>query len=310
MKVIIPLSVTDETLTACNIAEDDHAVWSGAVTYARGEFVISTDTHTVYRSLTDGNVGNDPDLELVALADPLVEDPDPVNWQVIGATNRWRLFDEKPSQPAVQVSSITFEFEPGQIVQGIAGFRIDASEVRVRVYDADSLVYDKTIPMQDSSAVIDWLTYYTAPLDASTEFVLTDLPVLGSPRIVFEATGPNVKIGQVVVGEVWTLGRAIVDGSGFSGLDFSSVETDQFGNLSTVRRDAARLFDFNTAVPANLLQNFAKKMDGLRGGLPAVWIASENPLFAAIAYGFARNYSAPYRSALFSVVSIEVQGIV
>jgi hypothetical protein len=121
VKILAPEIVTEAMLTSINIPENDHSQWANGSTYARSDLVISTTTHSVYRSLTDGNQGNNPDLEMAALADPLVEDPSPVNWQLIGATNRWRVFDQKPSRLATYSGPIVIDLAPGFFVQGLRG---------------------------------------------------------------------------------------------------------------------------------------------------------------------------------------------
>lgn len=312
MKVLIPFQVTEATLTDINIPEDDYAEWSGATTYARGALVISTATHSVYRSLTPDNTGNDPDLEMAALADPLIENPDPQNWQMISATNPWRLFDQKPSRIATNPGSIQVELTPNEFIGGVAGFEILASEARVEVYSGAEKLYDKTVEMQDNSAIIDWLAYFTEPITPLTEFVLTDLPVLGTPRIVVTLSRSvgDVQAGQIVFGQLTEMGQTKQDGTGFSGLDFSYVQVDDYGDLETVQRPATRVFDFSVSVDRSRLFALVQSFKRLRGGVPAVWIASDRTDFAAIGYGFYRGYREVYVGADYAEIAIEVQGVV
>ena len=53
------------------------------------------DNAAVKRALVPSN---SPLAEAGAVADPLVADPDPVHWVYISQTNKWRLFDGRPSQ--------------------------------------------------------------------------------------------------------------------------------------------------------------------------------------------------------------------
>ncbi|MEH6776111.1 MAG: hypothetical protein V7668_19465 [Cereibacter changlensis] len=311
MKVLRPLKVTDAMLVACNLPETDHPAWAPATTYARGAFVISQASHTVYRSLQDGNLGHDPDAEQAALADPLIDDPEPVQWQVIGATNRWRLFDGKPSRRAAAQGSIVVELEPGAVVSGVAGFEISASSVSVSLTYADQTVYQRSIAMQDESVVTDGFGYYFEPITELTEFVLADLPpYIGRLRIEIARPGGGVSAGQLVAGPVWTLGKTATRGTGFSGVDFSYVQQDEFGDLTTVRRAATRLSTFDVLMPNAALLGFDARMRELRGGIAAVWIGAEDARQAAINYGFYRGYRNAYQADRFSVMSIEVQGIV
>lgn len=133
MDVLIPITVTDAMLTSASLPETDYAAWSAATTYARGDYCISTLTHTVYRSLTSSNINHSPDIEQAAIADPLIDDPSPVNWQVISATNRWKMFDKKPSIQATASDSISVEISPLAFIDSIAGFNVTANTAVVEM---------------------------------------------------------------------------------------------------------------------------------------------------------------------------------
>ena len=594
MKLIKPRDTTDATLISSSILEDDYPQWSVFSTYSRGDFVISGRTHTVYRSLTDGNT-NDPDLEQVALADPLIDDPDPVRWQVIGATNRWRMFDKKPSLQAAAADQIQVILEPGRIIGGMAGFNIDANTVTLDVQspglarrnllvetdelstqtvavdavehtlsftgtgtitlsgastsgplvgtgervslvftptagsltvtvtgavsaaqleegpltayqavdgslrrnlltwsqdianaawtksnvdivsgvavapdgtmtaqrivpnglvttkfisrtltgipantyvtvtffgqaelyrnlrlraptslgwaseysatfeclddgeilnlssitqqpqptivrrndgwyrcswtmrtsasagdrtfeiyvasnsggftyfgdgvngaliggvqaevgpgtayqriDSDSTllfdqsVFSRTIPMQDETVVLDWYSYYFTPITPLTEFVVTDFPLYGDAQITatFDRAGATVRVGQIVLGDLRTLGITTIPNTGFTGLDFSIAQQDEFGDLTTVRRAATRLSQFEVLVPNSTLLGFDSLMQSLRGGVAAVWVGSIDARKAATNYGFYRDYRTVYQTSDYSIISLQIQGIV
>lgn len=308
--VLTHVPVTDATLTSCNITEDDYDVWDATTTFARRDFVISTDTHTVYRSLTDSNLDNDPDIEVAAFSDPLIEDPDPRNWQVIGATNRWRLFDQRPSRVATRTDGITFAVEPAFVIGGVAGFNITAASVKVQVYSGADKIYERTLIMQDESAVVDGLSYYSEPFRPMKEFAFDDLPILGSPKIVVTLAGTGaVSAGQIVIGRRIDFGITMRDGTGSSGLDFSYVNVNEYGDLETVRRPATRLFDINLFVERKKLFSLIRTLDRLRGGTAAVWIGASDGNISAIGYGFYRGYRQVYVGADHAQIALEIQGI-
>jgi hypothetical protein len=498
MKIIRPTPVTDATLISSTIAEDDFPEWSAATNYAVGAFVISIATHTVYRSLTADNLNNNPDLEQAALADPLIADPDPINWQVIGATDRFKLFDSKPSQQATRAENITIVNAPGVFIGGVAGFNISANSVSITmnepsiarrnlltwtdqfenavwskvnltispnaavapdgtltadklventatgnhniartvsveagikytlsnhfkasernrvnmlvpsfgfgaatnitfdllsgtiisslpqsvqafilplpdgwfrcgwtatatatasggiqagrlvqnpdersytgdgssglfvwgaqfetgplsdyqfVEDAltfDQRVYSHTVMMQDESGVIDALTYFFSEIVELSEFVLTDLPPYSSALVTvsLDRDAGNVSVGQIVMGPVWETGLTFADGSGFSGLDFSFVQADDFGNLTRVVREATTIHNFEVFLDATQLLAFKTRMRSLRGGVPAVFIGAPERAKSAINYGILRDYRVAYRTPLYSIINLETQGLV
>ncbi|MBF9050622.1 hypothetical protein GTA62_14790 [Roseobacter sp. HKCCD9010] len=315
MKIITPITVTDEKLLSSNIPENDHAEWDNGTAYARGDFVISTSTHTVYRSLTSSNQGNDPDLEMTALADPLIDDPDPVNWQIISATNRWKMFDQKPSVQATMTDEIALEVAPGEFVGGIAGFGVMGTAVSVEVYipgSPDEVVFQRTIDLYAAASVANWYDYYFADLAPLTEFIITDLPPYanGVVKVTVTNTGGIAAIGQLAVGPVSEIGEVVTPGTGLSGLDFSFVQNDEFGNLTRTVREATRLADLEVVVPtASVLVTF-EKLRALRGGAPAVWVGDDRAALAANVYGFARDYRLVYQAGPNSILSIQVQGMV
>jgi len=310
MIILVPVPVTDDTLHSINIPEDDHPVWVVGDTYDRGDFIISTDTHTIYRSLTVSNLGNDPDVETAALADPLIADPDPKNWEIIGATNRWKLFDQRPSRIATRTDGFTFEVRPEFVIGGVYGANVTADSVRVQVYSGADEIYDRTQIMKDESAIVDGLSYYSEPFQPFTEFTFIDLPILGSPRVVVTVAGTGaVSAGQIVIGRKVALGVTMQQDTGFSGLDFSFVGVNEYGDLETVRRPASRLFDINVFLERDQLARVVQVLTRLRGGAAAVWIADEDNRFAAIGYGFYRGYRGTYVAMDQAQIAIEIQGV-
>lgn len=312
MKIIRPTPVTDATLISSTIPENDHAVWSAATNYGAGAFVISVATHTIYRSLTADNLNKNPDLEQVALADPLIADPDPINWQVIGATDRWKLFDSKPSQAATRANNITIVNAPGVFIGGLGGFNISANTVTITMEDAGVEVYARTVSLQDESGVIDAFSYCFGEIVELSEFVVTDLPPYAGALVTvsLDRPGGNVKVGQIVMGPLWDTGVTRPDGSGFSGLDFSLVENDQFGNLTRVRREAATLSNFDLLLDATQLLSFKTRMKSLRGGVAAVFVGSDDNRKSAISYGILRDYRVSYQTPFWSIINLETQELV
>lgn len=311
MKVIRPIDVTDAILTSIDVPETDHAVWNSGTTYNKGDYCISTTTHTVYRSLLDSNLNNDPDVEAAAFADPLVEDPATQYWQVFSATNRWKLFDGKPSVQTSQTNGFTVTLTPGKIISGVAAFNVYASEINITMESAAVEVYSATVQMTDETVVIDGWTYYFAEIQVMPYFVLTDLPPYPDATITVEFVGSGaVLCGQLVVGPIWDLGYVELGNTGFEGIDFSTVETDVYGNLTTVEREATTLHRFDIVLGAQQLLGFENRMRDLKGGKRAVWIGDELRSKAALNYGFYRYYKTLYSEGDESLIQIEVQGVV
>ena len=127
MQIIKPVTVTNSILTSSNVTEDDYAEWDVATTYADGDNVIVIGTtHKVYESLVGSNLGNDPTTD------------DGTNWLEISATNRWKAFDRKISDPVTNLESIEYQLnDTGSSVTSVALFGLKGVTANVTVTDAD-----------------------------------------------------------------------------------------------------------------------------------------------------------------------------
>lgn len=89
MRIIRPITITDEMIVSCSVPEDDYAAWSEATAYVAGDRCILA--HKIYEasaSSTDKSPDTNADL-----------------WFEISATNRWKVFDEKVLDQTMQNAS-------------------------------------------------------------------------------------------------------------------------------------------------------------------------------------------------------------
>lgn len=314
MKLIIPLEITDAILTSSSLAEDDHLEWNVATTYGYGDYCISSTTHRIYRSLEVGNLANDPDAEYVVINDPTQDTPDPIYWQVISATNKWKAFDSKPTHLAEDTSDIIFDLLPGEMVGGIACFNVTADSVNVTVTDpTDGEVYNRDVDIIDDSVVFDWYSYFFESTLYLKEFVLTDLPLYldATTTITITGVGGDTRsVGQISMGRVSEIGTTDTEGSGISGIDFSYINQDDYGNLETVQRVASRLSDFQVWVDLRRVQVLNSWFTQLRGGVPAVWVGDEDSRLAALNFGFLLDHRTDYQEGYKALVNLRIQGVV
>ena len=319
MRLIDLVDVTDATLTAANIPETDYAEWSALTDYVAGDYVISVATHTVYRALVASGPGAggavDPDVEAANFADPLVDTSAATRyWQIIGATNLWRLFDSKPSVQATFADEIDVSITPGVRIDTLAVWNVDATSVQVIATSAASgEVYNVTKALIDTSGIDDWYEYFFSPVEELSETVFQDIPPYRdlTIQVIITRTGSNAMCGQITLGRAFPLGRTATDGTGSEGLDFSTIDTDIFGNLETTRRAAVRIIKFRVVTDTLRLNSVQRKLNEYRGGLPAVWLGADDERLGAQNYGFASDWRVDYvdTKARVSYLTIEVQGI-
>ena len=127
MRIIVPLSVTEAAYVSGNLAEDQYSVWGSGSNYTRGDYVTVLATHSIYQCLRDHNStnANSPTTEAVALADPLTQDPDPIHWVYVSATNKWRLFDDRPSQKAARADEISAGIVLSERISAVAATELE-----------------------------------------------------------------------------------------------------------------------------------------------------------------------------------------
>ncbi|WP_420023831.1 hypothetical protein ACN9JG_06845 [Cereibacter azotoformans] len=163
MRIILPTPVTPAALLASNIPEDDHPAWGAAVTYARGARVVAG--HGVWESVADGNTGHDP-----------VGDALGAWWLRIGATNRWRAFDERIGGQTVGGPTITYSIRLPRTLNRIAFFNLDASSLRVTVTTpAGATIHDRTVDLVARDPVGTFWEY------VFTEFAFTPNVIVAAP---------------------------------------------------------------------------------------------------------------------------------
>ncbi len=302
MYVLKPITVTPSNMTN-DIAEPSagETVWA-AGTYNTGDDRISTTTHKVYRSIVDGNTLN-PELDVYD------ENGAGAKWFIVGATNKWRMFDEIVGSQSAKASSMTVELTTGRVIGGVAVFNLTASAANVTVTDpVDGVVYDKDIEMIDNSAVVDMWTYLTEPIVQRKEFALWDLPGYLNADVTFTFTGgSDLAVGEIVLGQVANIGIAL-HGSGYQLLNFNVTERDEFGNIKPTRgRRTAKLAKFNVKVPTSKTSYTFKQLDDLRQ-IPAVYSGSVTDDKTLI-YGYHSDVIINFSSPSVDDLSLEVEGL-
>lgn len=300
MKLIRPVTITDSVLTSSNVTEDDYSVWDSGTTYASGDKVIVLSTHRVYESLVGSNLNNDPTTD------------DGTNWLNIGATNRWRAFDDSISDQTENTTSITYELDPNSLVNSVAMFNLDATDVDITVTDAtDGVVYNENVSLLDNSAVENWWGYFFEPILRKSEFVKFDLPNYVSATIdlsINTGTGDTAKVGQIVIGNQKTLGLTTYNTS-IGIQDYSTKDTDAFGNVILTERRFAQLVDYDVKLATSTVRDVQKTLATYRA-IPIVYSGTDDGTYGDLVYGYYRNFGINISTPSFSDATIEVEGLV
>jgi len=305
MRVLIPFTFTDSNLISTTIAENDYAQWSSVTSYVVGDKVISTTTHRIYEA-----------LQASTNVDPTTDTSDPPYWLDIGATNRWKAFDQKISDPVTVADGVnTIEYTLGAFgipSNSVTLFGLKGRSASLVVTDAtDGEVYNQEISLIDNALVNDWFTYFFEPARVKSEAIFEGIPPYANAEYditVEDATDAEPELGQIVLGQEYELGETNY-GTSVSIEDFSRKERDDFGNAILVERPFAKLIDFDFIVNTNEVRRTAILLETVRA-TPAVYYAGpDTERFGTTVYGFFRNFSINLDGPAISNVTLEVEGL-
>jgi hypothetical protein len=298
MKIVPSIEINDANLIASNIVEDDAPPYDLDTNYHTGDQVIYD--HWVYESLDHPNKGNQPDIS-------------PTFWLLIGATNLYKAFDQRISDPATNADSVTYTIgHAGVSVTAIALFGLDANSVTIEVNDpVAGLVFSETYDLLDNSDVVDWSTYFFAPVDQrALELALQNIPPYNNAEttITVTKTGGIAKVGQIVLGRLIDLGISTY-GTSLSIEDYSRKERDQFGNPIIVQRAFAQLVDYDVKLETRDARRVQNTLAVYRT-TPVVWIGADEEVFGTTVYGYYRRFDIVLASPSLSDATIEVESLV
>lgn len=221
MKVIPPLAITDAMLTSSTAAEPaaGETAWVSGATYAVGDVCILTSTHRKYERLVAGAGTTSPDLDLA-------------NWEDIGPTNKWAMFDLMRNTATELASPLTVVIAPGRRISAIGLVGLVADQVQITMESGASVIYDVSeyLLLRHSTT---WSEYYFGEFRNRSAVVKFDLPQATGAVVTVTLTRVSgaVKCGGLVIGTSVDLGT--VEKSAVSdSTNFSKIDRDAFGNAT------------------------------------------------------------------------------
>ena len=298
MRVIKSVVTTDTILTSSNIPEDEYPAWVSGTSYTALDKVIYE--HKIYERIVTGAGTTPPDL-------------DQVNWLDSGYTNRYRMFDNIISSVSSRTGGIEFTLTPNQVINGIALLNINASTVRVVMNDpVEGVVYDRTKELRSTSNVIDYYSYFFAPLinlgDLDTAIFL-DLPNKPTATItVYVSSGVGlVEVGEVVYGVQSIVGRTNY-GTAIGITSYSRKDRDEFGKVTVIKRKNSKYADYDIDIDNTNLA-FVQRLFQDIDSVPCVFIGNPE-MEELIVYGFYSDFKATISFPTVSKCTLRVEGLV
>lgn len=297
MIIIQPVPITAGMLTASNVPETDAPAWT-AGTYTLGTQRIYD--HHVYEVIVASTTDR-PDIGAVAT---------PPTWLDLGATNRFKMFDQIISTETVYTAEVDVDITPNSVVNAAAFFGLSGNSITLTMTDPiEGVVYTETRSLQDNTLIIDWYPYFFEEISFLPDMVFLGLPSYGSATFnaVIDGGAGDAKVGEVVIGKQRKLGVSNF-GTSVSITDYSVKSTDDFGNTVIVQRAYSKRADYDVTVETSAVASVQKTLADIRT-TPTVFIGDENRP-ETVVYGFYKQFNIVLSAPSISDCSIEVEGLV
>lgn len=293
MNIIKPQIITEPLLVATNVPENDYPVWT-STSYNAGERVIYN--HKIYEAIQNNN-NSQPDLN-------------PLDWLDLGATNRYRMFDNIVGNPTTNPNTIDFTVQTGTIIDGIAFFNVVAASIQVIVTDpVEGEVYNTILSLEDFTDIVSCFAYWFNPVgDRNTEIAFLDLGNYpqAEVRVIIDNGAENAVCGEVVLGTQRVLGITNF-GTSIGIRDYSRKEVDDFGSFTIVERTFSKLADYEVTMESSNLASVQRYLASIRA-TPVVYIGDPNR-GETIIYGFYKGFNIVIATPTISEGTIQVEGL-
>lgn len=298
MKTIRPITFQESQLISTT-AVNAEADWSSATTYSLGQIVSYSGKR--WESLQNTNLNKTPTTN-------------PTWWLDLGADNKHAMFDSVVATSTTATTELTVVVAPGQAFDSLALININAALVKISITDGPSgpVVYEATAGLS-STTITDWYGYFFYdPLLKRTQVIFYNIPPYQNAHVTIEfetSVGEPVSVSTVVYGTLFEIGETQY-GASAGIVDYSVKETDEFGNVTLVRRAYSKRLNAQVIVPSAQLNRVQSILYSLRA-TPAVWIASDDPTLeeALIVYAWYRDFSTEISYPTFSLLSIELESL-
>lgn len=291
LTIIKPMVITPAMLTSADVPEADYAAYNGGTTYALANRVIYN--HNVYQSLAGSNIGHTPDTS-------------PTWWVLVGATNRWRLFDLVSSSQTAQSTSMTYTVRPGTVVTGLAAVNLTGvSSIRVRmVSDAYGSVYDKIYDCTSLPPTTGWWSWFFGRRTETLSAYFDDLPSFADSAITIDFTGlTTLAVGSLLLGTLARWGIGIQYGMTMGIRDYSIKQTNEWGDTILTPRSYADKDRLSLAVAREDVRSLRAYLAGLRA-TPCLWITPDDTL-----YGYYQDFEILISYSTVCEVDITLEGL-
>jgi hypothetical protein len=304
--VLVPTALTDAMLSSSTIAEPaaGETAWVSAGTYVLGDVRIRTTTHRKYSALI-GHTGR-----------TALPEADPTYWEDIGPTNRWAPFDAQISTPCAATTSFTYVLRPG-FFNAVSFYGLNGAAISISVKDAPggAVVFSYTGDL--FNLPLDWYDYAFGVIRSRDRlFVsgITPYPDAELTITISAGSGVPVGVGLIVIGDLRPfLGDAewggTQQGASAEPVNYSRIETDDFGNTRIVKRRSVTDMRLSVAMPREVADFFLANVQDVLS-TPAAVIATDAPGYDGLNVFGLLSGSLSYDSFNTAIFNGYVKGLV
>lgn len=304
---VIATTGSDESLYGVFLTDfpNTEAEYNAGTTYALNDVIYYKNRR--YRSLVAGNVGNTPD------ATTSVEE-----WLDIGPSNPYAAFDEKvstisqsskPNDPRRYM--VLFVKRPTGIdpIDSVGCVELEfVNRVRCGISSLTNNLYTTVIGSASKDIGGDEETaYFTANSAVTGRMVVTLLFEFNDFNLPDAFTGPSV--GEIVVGANFKVGTTNY-GLSFGITDYSKKETDEFGNVSLLKRANKKTVSATVDCLKSNVNNTTRRIRSLLA-VPTLWSFSDDSGFDTVVntYGIISEFQSQINYPTFVTCSVQIEEI-
>jgi len=288
MMLLKPIEITGYTT---NIPENDYPEYNPATTYALDERVIVSSTHSVFESVSAGNLGNTPVIPSTF-------------WNYVGSTNAYKSIDQKVSTQTIGSGTMTFEF-PTLKATAIAFLNVECSTIKVEILDGTTVIFSEE-RNGFSRNVTGWYSYLFEDFEYRNFFLFEHLlNPFATYRITL--TGTTCKLGIMVRGTMFAIGTTkwgLQDGF----IDYSTKEYDRWGELSLKEGNVRDYMKSEIFIQTSRLPIVKKVLKERRGKL-SLFIPTVSKYELAV-YGNIVEPELIYENGSISCCTFDIQGVI
>lgn len=295
MRIIYPVDVAGAVLVSSNVPETDYAEWSSSTAYTVGQRCIVAAQHKVYEALVAHTNAN-----------PLTDTSSPPKWLELGATNRWRMFDQAIGTVTSLAEEVDVTLAPG-LVNAVALFGLSAGTVTLTMTHASTVVYSRTLELVTPLSESSFYAYCFDPITRRSDVALWDLPAYPDATLRVQVTQPGgtAAVGLLVVGRQRKLGDERWNPK-FGIEDYSKKTTDGFGGTTFKEGAFAKLSTVSSEIRTQDVDTVHARLAAIRAQ-PVVW--DVGGFEAGLIFGRYRSFSVVVPYVNISYCDLEIEGL-